>query len=191
MAKIEGIKSHKVTKDGAMTIATNVVRKDITPNFVSHHQLKIMLPHLPKRLKNLIKIGTYRDKRKLTNLTKYKGGRVVVTANNSILPITHIASANLALFRPNDVKVFQNEKITGAPIMQEKRLQTVYVKSAQEAYVNKARKSETIDLWHARLVHMSYYKLKIMIIKSMLKRLPHLDVQDNAICVGCKYGKAH
>ncbi|KAL3530108.1 hypothetical protein ACH5RR_009430 [Cinchona calisaya] len=102
IAKIKGIKGHKETKYGAMTIATNVVRKDITPNFAGQNQLKVMLPHPPKRLMNMMKIGMYKcsnhmteDKRKLTNLTEYKGGRVVVTADNSRLPITHIGNATI------------------------------------------------------------------------------------------------
>ncbi|KAL3534121.1 hypothetical protein ACH5RR_002582 [Cinchona calisaya] len=186
------------------------------------------------------------DKRKLTNLTECKGGRVVVTADNSRLPITHIgnatilprynshqvelqhvyhvpgmknnllsvsqltASGNFVLFGPNEVMVYQNKKISGTPIMQGKRMEAVYVMSAQEAYVDKARKNETeavsnqntqqalalpekeviqrhlpTDLWHARLGHVSYHKLKIMMMKSMLKGLPQLDVQDDIVCAGC------
>ncbi|KAL3497929.1 hypothetical protein ACH5RR_040661 [Cinchona calisaya] len=106
------------------------------------------------------------DKRKLTNLTEYKEGRVVVTADNS--------------------RVYQNKKITGTPIMQGKWMETVYVMSAQEAYVDKARKNETADLWHARLGHASYHKLKIMMMKSMLKGLPQLDAQGDIVCAGCQ-----
>ncbi|KAL3508899.1 hypothetical protein ACH5RR_028300 [Cinchona calisaya] len=54
--------------------------------------------------------------------------------------------------------------------------------SAQEAYVDKARKNETPDLWHARLGHVSYHKLKIMMMKSMLKGLPRALMD----CVGCE-----
>ncbi|KAL3534315.1 hypothetical protein ACH5RR_002776 [Cinchona calisaya] len=97
MAKIEGIKDHKAIKDGAMTIDTNVIRKDITPNFA--------------------------------------------------------ASGNFVLFEPDEIKVYQNEKITGTPIMQGKWMETVYVMSTQEAYIGKARKNDTTDLWHARLGH--------------------------------------
>ncbi|KAL3524672.1 hypothetical protein ACH5RR_013044 [Cinchona calisaya] len=212
IAKIEGLKGHKATKDGAMKIVTNVVRKDITPNFAGQNQLKVMLPHPPKMLMNLMKIRMYKDKRKLTNLTECKGGRVVVTANNSRLPITYIGNAtilpkynsyqvelqhvyhvpglkenllsisqliafdNFVLFKPDEVKVYQNEKIIGTPVMQGKRLETVHVTSAQEAYIDKVRKNETSDLWHARLGHVSYHNLKIMTMKSMLKGLPQLDV---------------
>ncbi|KAL3537350.1 hypothetical protein ACH5RR_000716 [Cinchona calisaya] len=104
------------------------------------------------------------DKRKLPNLKEYKGGRVVVTTDNS---------------RPDEIKVYQNKKITGTPIMQEKWMETVYVMSTQEAYVDKARKNETPDL---RIGHVSYHKLKIMMMKSMLKGLPQLDVRDDNVC---------
>ena len=87
-------------------------------------------------------------------MSKYKGERVVVTANNSRLPIAHIgktmvvprynarrlqlnnvfhilgmkknlisvpqltSSGNYVLFEPEDVKVYQNVKITGTPFME-------------------------------------------------------------------------
>ncbi|KAL3508929.1 hypothetical protein ACH5RR_028330 [Cinchona calisaya] len=56
------------------------------------------------------------------------------------------ASSNFVLFELDEVKVYQNKKITGTPIMQGKRMETVYVMSAQEAYVDKVRKNETVDL---------------------------------------------
>ncbi|KAH7838815.1 hypothetical protein Vadar_031486 [Vaccinium darrowii] len=63
--------------------------------------------------------------------------------------------------------------------------------SAESTYVDKTRKNETADLWHARLGHVSYHKLKIMMKKAMLKDLPQLDVREDVICAGCQYGKAH
>ena len=47
---------------------------------------------------------------------------------------------------------------------------------AESIYVDKTRKNETTDLWHARLGHVSYYKLKISIEKSMLKGLSLLEI---------------
>nr|KYP67758.1 Retrovirus-related Pol polyprotein from transposon TNT 1-94 [Cajanus cajan] len=75
--------------------------------------------------------------------------------------------------------------------MKGRRLESVYVMSAQEAYVNKARKNETADLWHARLGHVSYNRLKAMMKQSMLRGLPNLEMRENVVCVGCQYGKAH
>lgn len=70
-------------------------------------------------------------------------------------------------------------------------MESIYVMSAESAYVDKTRKNETADLWHARLGHVSYHKLKIMMKKAMLKGLPQLEVRGDVICAGCQYGKAH
>lgn len=48
--------------------------------------------------------------------------------------------------------------------------------STESAYVDKTQKNETADLWHARLEHVGYHKLKVMMKKSMLKDLPQLEV---------------
>lgn len=167
------------------------------------------------------------DKEKLSSMSEYRGGHVVVTANNSRLPITHVgktvvvprfnpnkvqlqnvyhvpgmkknllsvsqltASGNYVVFGPEDVKVYQNLNASDTPILEGRRLESIYVMSAESAYVDKTRKNETVDLWHARLGHVSYYKLKVMMNKSMLKGLPQLDVRGDTICAGCQYGKAH
>jgi len=167
------------------------------------------------------------DEKKLINMSEYKGGRVVVTANNSKMPITHIGktvfvphhssrqvqlqnvyhisgmkknllsvsqltdSGNYVLFGPNDVKVYQNLKVTSTPIMEGRRLESIYVMSAETAYVEKVRSNKTVDLWHARLGHVSYSKLKIMMQQSKLKGLPKLEIRGDTICAGCQYGKAH
>ena len=167
------------------------------------------------------------DMNKLYDMAKYNGNQVVVTANNSRLPITHVgesvivprynpqkiqlqnvyhvpgmkknllsvsqltATGNYVVFGPDDVKVYRNLKPLDMPVMEGRRLQSIYVMSAESAYVDKARKNETADLWHARLGHVSYHKLKLMMNKMMLKGLPQLEVRDDIICAGCQYGKAH
>ncbi|KAL3503325.1 hypothetical protein ACH5RR_037774 [Cinchona calisaya] len=200
MAKIEGIKGHKAIKDGVMTIATNVVNEpdedwDVQVSFAvkecafcctTDQKDELALTTVNTNPINynvdwIIDSGCSNhmtgNKRKLTNLTEYKGGRVVITADNSKLLITNIgnattlhiynshqvelqhvyhvpgmkkkllsASGNFVLFGPDEVKVYQNEKITG---------------------------------------HVSYHKLKIMMMKTMLKGLPQLDVRDDIVCAGC------
>ncbi|KAH1074467.1 hypothetical protein J1N35_026795 [Gossypium stocksii] len=94
-------------------------------------------------------------------------------------------------FSPQGVKVFKNVKVSGTPTMEGKRMESVYVMSTETTYVNKTKKNETIDLWYARLGHVSYHKLKVMMKKSMLKGLPQLEVRDDTICVGCQFGKAY
>ncbi|KAE8711941.1 Detected protein of unknown function [Hibiscus syriacus] len=82
------------------------------------------------------------DKHKLQNLSEYNRGRVVVTVDNSRLPITHI---------------------------------------------DRTRKNETSDLWNMRLGHVSYFKLSVMVKKSMLKGLPQLDLRADTVCAECQY----
>lgn len=56
--------------------------------------------------------------------------------------------------------------------------------SAEAAYVNKKQKNETTNLWHGRLDHLSYNKLKIVIKKIMLKELSQLvDITEDMIYV--------
>ncbi|KAE8734204.1 PLAC8 family protein [Hibiscus syriacus] len=144
------------------------------------------------------------DKQKLQNLSEYNGGRVVVTTDDSRLPITHIgmkknllsvaqltSSGRYVLFGPKDMKVYRDVKISERPTMEGRRLESIYVMSAESAYVDRTRKNETSDLWYIRLGHVSYSKLSVMVKKSMLKGLPQLDVRTYMVCAGCQYGKAH
>ena len=95
------------------------------------------------------------------------------------------------LFCPPDVKVYQDLKISGSPTMEERQLESVYIISAESAYVDKAQKNEIVDLWHTRLGHVCFHKLKVIMKKTMLKGLPQLDVRAKTVCVECQYGKAH
>ncbi|GKV08051.1 hypothetical protein SLEP1_g19738 [Rubroshorea leprosula] len=167
------------------------------------------------------------DEEKLLNLSEYKGNRVVVTADDTRLPIKQIGDAvitprtnseqvkvknvlhvsgmkknllsvaqltapgNYVVFGPEDVKVYQQLKIEGTPIMKGEKKNSVYVMSAETAYVDRTSKNDTADLWHARLGHVSYLRLQVMMNKSMVKGLPKLEVRKDAVCAGCQYGKAH
>ena len=62
---------------------------------------------------------------------------------------------------------------------------------AKDAYVEKTRSNEIANLWHARLGHINYHKLKMMMTKSSLRGLLNLDVRTYVVYVGCLYGKAH
>lgn len=148
------------------------------------------------------------DMSKLMNITKYNGDRVILTIDNTQLPIAHVGETNLphkygheefqlrsvyhvpgmkknlllvpqltsvgnyVLFGPEDVKVYRELKVVGTPFIEGPKMKAIYVMSAEEAYVEKTRRSDTDDLWHARLGHVNYSKLKIMMQKSMLKELP-------------------
>ncbi|RVW23784.1 hypothetical protein CK203_097571 [Vitis vinifera] len=125
------------------------------------------------------------DKEKLQDLSEYKGRHMVVTANNSKLPIAHIG--HFVLFGPQDMKVYRDLEIMEESVIKGRRLESVYVMFAETAYVDKTRKNETADLWHMRLSHVSYSKLTVMMKKSMLKGLPQLEVRKDTICAGCQY----
>ncbi|XP_017188689.2 uncharacterized mitochondrial protein AtMg00300-like [Malus domestica] len=101
------------------------------------------------------------------------------------------SSSHYVLFGPRDVKVYRDLKISEIPTMEGRRLESVYVMSAESAYVDRTRKNETSDLWHMQLGHVSYHKLNVMMKKSMFKGLPQLDVRTGTVCAGCQYGKAH
>jgi len=167
------------------------------------------------------------DKEKLQNISEYKGSWVVVTMNNSKLPIAHIgntvvspqhgdtevplkkvyhvpgmrknllsvaqltSSGHYDLFGPQDVKVYRDLEIIKEPMMKGQKLESVYVLSAEIAYVDKTRRNEMTDLWHMRLGHVSYSKLDVMMKRSMLKGLPQLEVRKDKVCAGCQYGKVH
>jgi hypothetical protein len=101
------------------------------------------------------------------------------------------SSGQYVLFGPQDVKVYRDLEVHGDPVMMGQRMESVYVMSAETAYVDKARRNETADLWHMRLSHVSYFKQEEMMKKSMSKGLPNLDVRTDTTCEGCQYGKAH
>ncbi|KAH0661929.1 hypothetical protein KY284_026860 [Solanum tuberosum] len=141
---------------------------------------------------------------KLQNLFEYKGSREVVTADDTKLSIAHIgmkknllsvaqltSSGHYVLFGPQDVRIYRDLEVKEEPVIMGQRLNSIYVMSAETAYIDKTKKNETADLWHMRLSHVSYSKLSVMMEKSMLKGLPKLLVRTDVICAGCQYGKAH
>ncbi|KAG6737603.1 hypothetical protein POTOM_059131 [Populus tomentosa] len=91
------------------------------------------------------------------------------------------SSGHFVLFGPQDVKVYRDLESLDEPVIKGQRLESVYVMSAQTAYVDKTRKSETVDLWHQRLSHVSFSKLNMMMRRSALKGLPQLEVRLDAI----------
>ncbi|KAL3537389.1 hypothetical protein ACH5RR_000755 [Cinchona calisaya] len=99
-------------------------------------------------------------------------------------PAMVAGSSNFVVLGPDAVKVYKEIKVICDPIMEGRRLESIYVMSAQEVYVDKTRKNKIVDLWHARLGHMSYHKLKNMIKKSMLKVLPQLECCEDTTCAG-------
>ena len=110
----------------------------------------------------------------------------------SLLSVSNLTDyGNYVVFSPKDVKVCQQVKIVDIPIMEGQKMDSMYVLLAEDAYVEKIRSNETVDLWHARLGYVNYHKLKMMMNKTSLRGLPNLDVRTDMICAGCQYGKAH
>ena len=98
---------------------------------------------------------------------------------------------NYVVFGPKDVKICQQVKIVDTPIMEGHKVDSMYVLLAEDAYVEKTKGGDTTDLWHARLGHVNYHKLKMMMTKSSLRGLPNLDVHIDVVCDGCQYKKVH
>jgi len=65
----------------------------------------------------------------------------------NLLPVPQLTSSrNYVVFRPNDVKVYRSLTTTSPLLMEGRRLEFVHVMSAQDAYIDKTRKNETVDL---------------------------------------------
>ncbi|KAL3516967.1 hypothetical protein ACH5RR_023869 [Cinchona calisaya] len=95
-----------VTADNSRSSITHIGNATILPRYNSHQAELQHVYHVPRMKKNLLSVSQL------------------------------IVFGNFVLFGPDKVKVYQNKKITGTPIMQGKRMETVYVMSAQEAYVD-------------------------------------------------------
>ncbi|KAJ4971777.1 hypothetical protein NE237_004876 [Protea cynaroides] len=88
-------------------------------------------------------------------------------------------SGGYVVFGPDDVKVYETVHITGNPYMRGRRCDSVYVMTAQEAYVDRTGQHETTDLWHARLAHVGFTKLKVMMQRKLVRGLSELVVRSD------------
>lgn len=95
------------------------------------------------------------------------------------------------LFGPDSVKVFDEFETASVPVLCGRRCESVYVLSAEAAYIEKTKTSQSVDLWHSRLGHVSYSKLELMMSKQLVAGLPNLPVVKDVVCSGCQFGKAH
>ena len=70
----------------------------------------------------------------------------VPNIKKNLISVSQITdSGNFVVFGPSDVKVYKNLQISGMPYMEGKRIESIYVMTAQDAYVDKTRKNETVD----------------------------------------------
>ncbi|KAL6315682.1 hypothetical protein AAG906_005773 [Vitis piasezkii] len=115
------------------------------------------------------------DKEKLQDLSEYKGRHMVVTANNSKLPIAHIGNTVVSSqYNTNDVslqnvyhvpgmkKIFSVAQLTPSGHFVIFSPQDVKVYRDLEIMEELTVKNETADLWHIRLSHVNYSKLTMM-----------------------------
>nr|DAD18879.1 TPA_asm: hypothetical protein HUJ06_020342 [Nelumbo nucifera] len=111
------------------------------------------------------------DKQKFQSMSEYKGK----------LPITHIGQALcIPRFNKEEAQLQNVYHVIHTPEAP-RTLESIYIMSAESAYVEKTRRNETTDLWHARLGHVGNNKLKVMMAKSMLKGLPQLEVRTDTV----------
>ena len=84
-------------------------------------------------------------------------------------------SGRYVLFGPNDFKILENVKsIDGNTVLSGKRVNSLYVLSANEAFVEKTSRQDKASLWHCPLAHVSYEKLKNISANNIVNGLPNL-----------------
>ncbi|GJY14422.1 integrase [Tanacetum coccineum] len=97
------------------------------------------------------------------------------------------------LFGPSDVKILDNVRNLAANvIVTGKKKGSLFVLSADEAYVKKTSQNDSAAIWHARLGHIGYQLLQQISSKRLLEGIPVLQhVREDVICQGCQFGKSH
>jgi len=76
------------------------------------------------------------------------------------------------VFGPIDIKVYHSREPTPPLFMEGERLESMYVMSAEDAYIDKVMNNEIVNLWYARLGHVGDHKLKAMMQKYMVNGSP-------------------
>ncbi|GJW10884.1 putative RNA-directed DNA polymerase [Tanacetum coccineum] len=101
------------------------------------------------------------------------------------------AEEKYVLFGPEEVYVFKELQTLSVPILKGHKNESVYVLSAEHAFVEKTKDTQNADLWHHRLGHVGYDKLELMMKRGLVTGLPKLEVRRDIVCAGCQYGKTH
>nr|DAD29955.1 TPA_asm: hypothetical protein HUJ06_031423 [Nelumbo nucifera] len=101
-------------------------------------------------------------------------------------------SGRYVLFGPNNVQILSNVKHIEADILfTGKRKESLYVLSANDAYVEKTCQNASAALWHARLGHIGYQLLQKISSQKLLDGIPIFkDFHHDMVCSGCQYGKS-
>ena len=96
-------------------------------------------------------------------------------------------SGRYVLFGPNDFKILENVKsINGNTVLSGKRVNSLYVLSANEVFVEKTSRHNKASLWHGRLAHENYEKLTNISANNIVNGLPNLgNFIHEAVYEGC------
>lgn len=100
------------------------------------------------------------------------------------------SDGNYVLFGPNDVKIFKHFETKSIPILQGHKTETVYVLSAESAYLDRVKGSQCADFWHQRMGHVGYDMLSQISNRALVRGLPRVQINKEIVCSGCQYGKA-
>ncbi|KAH7837800.1 hypothetical protein Vadar_018092 [Vaccinium darrowii] len=121
-----------------------------------------------------------------SSLQECKGQDAIVTADNSIHPVKNEGMVKVNASNAGCVTLNSVYHVPG------KKVKSLYVLSASDSYVEKTSKQDNASLWHARLAHDGYEKLKEISASKLLDGLPNLgNFHQDILCEGFQYGKAH
>ncbi|KAG6424918.1 hypothetical protein SASPL_115341 [Salvia splendens] len=101
-------------------------------------------------------------------------------------------SGRYVLFGQHDVKTISNIKHLDADVLfKGKRKDSLYVLSANEAYIEKKSQYASATLWHARLGHVGFQLLQKISEKKLLEGVPQFKkIYPDVVCSGtepCPY----
>ena len=104
-----------------------------------------------------------------------------------------VDSRRYVLFGPNDVKIISNIKRLEADVLSTgKRKDSLYVLSANDAYVEQTSQNAGVSFWHARLGHVGYQLLQKISTKKLLDGVPLFrEIHQDVVCPSCQYEKSH
>ncbi|CAM8920044.1 unnamed protein product [Rhodiola kirilowii] len=145
------------------------------------------------------------DESKFAKIQPHVGNETMVTADNTVHKVENegtviikdgvpnfVDDGYYVIFGPRDVKFLRNvEYIKGDVMHTGRRVKDTFVLSASSSYIDKVSCNENASLWHARLGHLSFDKLKVMVRDNLVNGLPSLtNFPSKEVCKGCQFGKS-
>ncbi|KAG6384138.1 hypothetical protein SASPL_156061 [Salvia splendens] len=122
--------------------------------------------------------------------------KVIVTANNSLHPVVNegkfCVEKDISLDDVYHVPGLKKNLASVSQIADSGRKDTLYVLSANEAYIEKTSQYASATLWLARLGHVGFQLLQKISEKKLLEVVPQFKkIYPDVVCFGCQYGKSH